>query len=253
MKPSVTCYATRGKSKAKRLCRAFAEGAGGQVVLGGERLLPGPAAFYGVPADLQRIYKQACGEGREYYFIDNAYFGAPEYFRITRGAEQHDGQGKAGPARWNRLGLPLRPWRRDGDDILIALQTPEFFALRGENRDVWLAGVRHELRAHSPRRVVVRDKPRPSDPEGFQRALDGAWALVTRSSNAAVQAIVRGIPAFVTHPCAARAMANRDLSRIETPVLPDGREQWAWNLAANQWTEAEMRDGTAWRDLHGAG
>jgi hypothetical protein len=35
---------------------------------------------------------------------------------------------------------------------------------------------------------------------------------------------------------------------IEKPVYPD-REKWLWSLAASQWNEQELVDGTLWRQL----
>jgi hypothetical protein len=82
--------------------------------------------------------------------------------------------------------------------------------------------------------------------------LVGAWALVTHSSNAAVEALLEGVPVFCTAPCAAYRMGRPDVAAIEAPALPDDREQWAWNLARAQWTLAEMKSGECWRDLQRA-
>jgi hypothetical protein len=71
------------------------------------------------------------------------------------------------------------------------------------------------------------------------------------TSNAAVDAVLAGVPVFCTSPCAAYRMGHADLSKIETPHFPPDREQWAWSLAANQWTLREMASGQCWRELMG--
>ena len=59
-----------------------------------------------------------------------------------------------------------------------------------------------------------------------------------------------GVPVFAAGPCAASTMALPDLTRIETPIYPDGRAAWAAALAGHQWTIDEMRAGLAWHALH---
>ena len=66
--------------------------------------------------------------------------------------------------------------------------------------------------------------------------LKDCHAVVVHSSNVAVDALLAGVPVFCTVPCAAYRMGYADLSKIESPLYPDDREQWAWNLADQQWT-----------------
>jgi hypothetical protein len=41
-------------------------------------------------------------------------------------------------------------------------------------------------------------------------------------------------------------VANKDLSKIETPELPD-RTQWVHDLGYKLWNEKEIRDGTVFK------
>lgn len=120
--------------------------------------------------------------------------------------------------------------------------------LHGFDAAAWLADVRAALSAHTDRPVRIRPK---SDRQKRPLAadLEGAHALVTCASNAAVEALCAGVPVFVTKPCAAAAMASGPLGRIETPDYPDGRDDWAACLAANQWTLQEIADGDCWRAI----
>jgi hypothetical protein len=106
------------------------------------------------------------------------------------------------------------------------------------------------LKASTDREIRVRTKEqRKAVP--FAQALQGAHAVVCWTSNAAVDALLAGFPVFCTAPCAAYRMGQTDLAKIECPFFPPDREQWARNLAANQWTLNEMTSGQCWRELMG--
>ena len=48
-------------------------------------------------------------------------------------------------------------------------------------------------------------------------------------------------------------MALNDLSRIESPWMPEGRQQWFHNLAWCQWNVTELSNGQMWRFLMAEG
>lgn len=87
----------------------------------------------------------------------------------------------------------------------------------------------------------------------MQMALaDDVFCLVTFSSIAAVEALLCGKPAITLGPNAAAPLCSQNLSDIDNPRIPtrDELEAWARCLSYCQFTEAEMRDGTAWRILN---
>ncbi|MFQ5774195.1 MAG: hypothetical protein ACE5GS_06745 [Kiloniellaceae bacterium] len=253
----VTCYPSAGKRKARKLCHAFAAGCAGRVAAVGEpRLHPGPAFFYGMTGHGLPLIEQCRREERDWYYADNAYyFGRGTHFRVTRNALMHDGSGRAGPARFERFGLEIKPWRRDGRHVVLATQSELFYRLHlGVERRVWTDVACSDIRRHTDRTIIVCDKPPPPWPGGhphpnFETALRDAWAVVSHSSSVMVKALLEGVPVFSLGPSMASRMASADVSSIEEPLYPNEREPWLWNLAANQWTRAEMRDGTCWRDL----
>ena len=243
-------YAT-SHPKSRMICEAFAAGCGWPIVPPAP-LRPGALFLYGALRGLMPTLKQAQNEKRDWLYCDNGYFrpGKNGYFRVTRDALQHDGSGDASPARWEWLGLEIKPWRKDGDHILICPPDEIYGQLWGLDHVKWLQDVLATLRSATDRRVVVRDRSKArSATEPFAKALQGAWALVTCSSNAAVEALLAGVPVFCTRPCAAYTMGRPNVAEIETPALPADRERWARVLAANQWTVLELRDGTCWREL----
>lgn len=227
---------------------AFARGCGGTVSDDPEELFPGPVALFGSPSRWP-ILRQAQAEGRDWYYIDHGYFGRKTYYRITKNAYQHDGLGSACPDRFKKFGRQVQPWRKTGSHILICPNSAIYFGLHGLDVDAWLANVTQQIRQHTDREIRVRWKTqqwtRPIDED-----LADCWAVVVFSSAAALDALIVGVPVFVLAPFAAGSrMGLSDLSRIEQPIYPEGREPFLWNLADQQWTVTEIYKGMAWNVL----
>lgn len=243
----LVAYPQPGKLKASLVCKAFAAGAGGRVVTTIPRqLLPGAAAFYGVRPDWLHLWNQAKAEGRDWFYIDNGYFGSGT-FRVARNAVQA-AQQQPDRRRLEALGVRIAPWRREGNHILVCPQSPEFMATVAGIRCDWPGDVTTMLRMVTDRPVRVRFK---GDATPLAADLAGCWCVVAWSSNAAVEAIRAGIPAIVMGESAAAPMAGSQLAQIHAPPTPDGREEWAAGLAASQWSLEEMKSGKAWGALHG--
>lgn len=84
----------------------------------------------------------------------------------------------------------------------------------------------------------------------LQEDLKDAHCVVTHMSAAANEALIAGVPVFVTGLCAASPLASGSLKEIEHPRYPSGREEWLAGLAGAQWTLDEFRRGIAWRALN---
>jgi hypothetical protein len=263
--PSVTCYPTPGKSKALKICEAFAEGARAwglpaEICLRPPRSLrPGAAVFYGVTIDTQHLWREAQSNGRHWYYADNSYFDCVRgtHFRVTRNALQATGQERPDFPRFEALqarGLTLKPWREEGEHIALIMQSDAFmrvlFGYKGAKE--WCDDVLSRLHVHTLREIRVRawDPDKRAQAATLDNAFKNAWALVTHTSAAANEAVLRGIPVFLTGPCAALAMGSSDLSRIAAPSLPWARTAWAAALAGLQWTIEEIASGVAWAALN---
>lgn len=243
----ITCYAEPSKAKSVRLIEAFAQGCGGNIASAwSPRLEPGAAAFYGMREKFAHLLKQAKDEGRHWYAIDNSWFDASRerYFRVGRNAMQSWSSRPSDGERLKALGVRVQPWRSDGKHVVVACQSDEYLRLVG--KPDWLGDVLRQLAERTARPVIVRTKgaTRPLADD-----LRDAWLLVAYSSAAAVEALMAGIPVVVTDEHCAAAPFGTMWGDVESPRRADGREEWAARLADSQWTEAELRDGTAWRAL----
>jgi hypothetical protein len=246
---SATCYPQPYKRKAIDVCRAFADGApGGRCVEHTPpNLLPGSAMFYGVRPAWQHLWGQAKAEGRDWYYADNGLIpSGGQFFRVAKNAVQAVVPGAIDWRRADALGIAIRPWRRAGRHVLLCLQSDEFMATVC-GQPVFNERIGEYIAAVTDRPVAIRRK---GDPAPIEAALRDAWCVVTWQSNAAVDAILAGVPAIVLGQSAAAPMAGTRLDEIEDPPARDGRAEWLATMAASQWTLGEMRAGDCWRALN---
>lgn len=235
------------------------EKAGGKIVKGdveGLRCLvrnePSIAPIVGCSPQLVPLISQWRRDGRRFIYWDRGYFRRvfatwlPRgqdggYYRWHLNAFQMRIVRDVPDDRWRALNIEVLPWQRQGDHIVIAAPTRTYARFHG-TRD-WIADTIDALARVTSRQLVIRDKEtkRP-----LQADLDGAHALVTHGSIAAVEAVVCGCPVFIHADSAAVHVGQTDLSRIEKPVYPD-RTAWLNSLAYCQFNESELCDGTLWK------
>lgn len=243
------CYQVATERTSPLWCEAFARGSGGRVS-DARRLedTDEPVALFG-SADLWPLLMDAQRSGRVWYYGDHCYLGDTfDHYRITRNGYQVDGLGgRPDFARLATFRIRARAWRRSGRHVLICLQGAGQYALFGTSLAEWLAGVLWALEPATDRMIRIRSR---KDRRPLRDDLRDCWAVVTWSSNAAVESLIAGVPVFVTAPWAASArMGSADLTTIERPRYPAGRETWLATLANSQWTLDEMRSGKAWAQL----
>lgn len=240
-----TTYIVPSEGTSPRFGQAFAAGCGGPLVPF-DRLMPGPLAMFGSP---QRwaLLQRAIAKGRDWYYGDHSYFGRGQFYRVTRNAYQHDGSGTATPGRFEAFGRPVRPWRKSGAHVLICPNSPVYFALFGLDVYAWVREVSSTLALYTTRPIRVRWKTQSTP---IASDLVNCWAVVTFTSAAGLDALIEGVPVITLSDIAATArMGSRSLAEVENPQRPDGREQFLWNLADQQWTLSEIRAGVAWQAL----
>lgn len=225
------------------------------------------AALDRLPADLVPIVgctpaltpliKRWRATGRLFAYWDRSYFrrvfatdlpvGADGgFYRWTINAFQMQAIRDVPPDRWKAAATPLWPWSKSGRHIVVAEPSPTY--QRFHEIEGWTARTVAEIKRHTDRPIVIRDKEMQRFGRKLHEDLKGAHCLVTHGSNAAVEAVIMGCPVVVHPDSAASLVGLTDIAGIEAPIYPD-REPWCWSLAYNQWSEREMTDGTLWRML----
>lgn len=162
------------------------------------------------------------------------------------------------PDRFRKLKVEVKPWRRDGEHIVLCAQVPWDASVDHVNHLEWLTQAVRKIQGNSTRQIRFRPHPLAKLPPipGCQYSTDpladdlrNAWAVVTFNSNAAVESAIQGIPVFAfDQGSMASKIANSEWLRLENPITPD-RCQWLNDLAYTQWTIEEMRKGIAWKHL----
>lgn len=143
--------------------------------------------------------------------------------------------------RWKESKISAEPWAKGGRHILIAAPTPTYSAFHRTER--WTDEIVDALARVTDRPLMIRGK---ESKRPLAEDLKGCHAIVAHASNAAVEAVILGCPAFVHGDSAAALLGNIDLAKIETPIYAD-RQPWLNSLAYCQYSEKELVDGTLWK------
>lgn len=178
-----------------------------------------------------------------------------------------------GEENWNNIrrhyNMDLAPWRQSGKHILVCLQRPKGWSMRGLNLMTWLDDTFNRIRQHSDRPIRLRWHP--GDWKNFPGDIDlkrfnatispqerhiaedlvSCWALVCHNSTPSSVAVIEGIPAFITDEpdyCQAGDVVNTDFSRLENPDMPD-RELWIRRLAQCHWSFDDVKSGRCWAHM----
>ena len=180
--------------------------------------------------------------GGHVLITENAWLG-PEakdrhLFALCRG--HHNGAGTWHVGDAPRYDWPVKPWRKDGDYILVLPQRGMGEKGVRQERD-WLPGAINRLSRLTNRPIRVHHHPgiRPHPPIDFS----DAWACVTWASGAGIKAIVAGIPVFHEFPQWIGAPAARlGLDNLEEPFL-GGRGPMLHRLSWATWSAEDIAKG----------
>ena len=169
-------------------------------------------------------------------------------------------------SRADSLGLVCKPWRSNGDFILICGQHDKSLQWQGMPRmSNWFLETYDEIRKHTERPILFRPHPRcrlehierglknvyrqqPTQILGtyddYDMGFDNVWATVSYSSNPGIHSVLAGVPAFVGTSSLAYDVANDIdfMHDIENPMMPE-RQQWLNDYAHTEYTIEEISQG----------
>jgi hypothetical protein len=242
--------------------------------------------FYGFDGSRSStIYKAYCDyqrEGKTCVYTDLGYFRQRatlgrygDYHRFTvsspeLGYSRHPTayfQRTKHPAdRVSQFGIRLDR-RKPGEYILLCGMSQKCSVFEGFEFEQWEREAVAKIRSVTDRPIHYRPKPNKLNrytslpgtvfappTQDIGAALRGAWATVSHHSNAGIDGLCLGVPAFVAEGVCV-PVGSTDLGLIENPPLPtdDERRQWLADIAYCQWNRAEMNSGAYWRHLKDEG
>ena len=174
--------------------------------------------------------------------------------------------------RWPLFEHTLKPWKQTGDNILILGQHDASEQWIGMPRmNLWFEQQIGQIRKHTNKPIQIRPHPRNPvsldvnryknvsiarpimdrntiDDTNFKDTLKNAWAVVNHSSNPAMEAVMNGIPVFVSESSLCYDVGNHSLEDINNPRMPD-RQHWANRLAYTEWFQDEIEKGLPWKKI----
>jgi len=167
-------------------------------------------------------------------------------------------------SQWHNVSL--KPWRSQGDHILILAQRPKGFNMFTDQDD-WLTTTVSKIRQYSQRPIMVRMHPgdgtkskqieklrkrfrkdiKISEHDDIRDALANCWCSVGYASTPNVVSVIEGVPVYVEEPNKswAKDVCFTDLSQIENPPTPD-RSEWIHKIANIHWSNDEVISGKLW-------
>ena len=230
--------------------------------------------FWGLAGNNISEIRKCMELNEEYYFVDTGYISKsihryPEpkildekrtYFRICKGSF-HTNKGKVNtPERLERLkqlgiDAEFKGWRDTGKHILLCPSSPTVtFQMNGITQDEWVEVAKREIRKHTDREIIFRNKPRPGNKwwnTDIKDDLKNCYALVTNYSLSAFDALLNYVPVFAEANSVMGPVTSRDISKIEKPLRPGRKtmEEWLKFVSENQFTLKEMASGKAYEIL----
>jgi len=208
-----------------------------------------------------KIIKRCWADQRQFYYMDSGYLGnRPSmanpngwkfWHRIVPNDLQHSAVADRPADRLQGLNIRIRPRQNHCRDILIVAPDEKPCTFYGITLDEWLKTTVDTIKQYTDRPIRMRERPASRQDRKTQRPeewLNDVHAIVTFNSTAATEAVLAGVPVFVTAPVnAARPVSNLNLQDIETPWFPDSDQvyKWACHLAYGQFHTTELANGTA--------
>lgn len=203
--------------------------------------------FWGFDDPILGKVAECMREGHPFLHLDHAYFKRGYEHGNVRVNFGHFHQTMILDVPGDRAEIArrrLEPWRRSGTHVVIVSPSERICRILSKLRGVpgnardWSRWAEMEVKRYTDRPVVVKEKG-----GSFLDTIKSAWAVVSLSSVAEVEAVVHGVPVFVTPDSPAAHVGLHDLSQIESPIYPD-REMWLRTLAYSQFHLSELADGT---------
>lgn len=141
-----------------------------------------------------------------------------------------------------------KPWRNDGEKIMVI--EPGTFSAKTFGVDIaqWKRDVEQEIRKHSDKPIVFREKLAKKSRKNLYRELldEDYHCIININSNAAIEAVWAGVPAITLGDHITNSITRNNISDINNLLKPH-LAVWLSMLSYSQFTNEELANGTAVR------
>lgn len=234
------------------------------------------ACTFGVKGKSKAILEDHRSVGRATLYLDKGYVrdkgegGHTLYTRVAVNAfhpTAYFNRIKRGPERFDSLSIKIRAkGPKPGGHVLFCGSSQKYCDFHGlGDATQYASKVLARIRKVTLKQLVYRPKPSwheavpiggaafSTGTSSIEDAMRGCHVMVTHGSNAALDAVLFGVPVIALDPDSPYALiaAAPDIDAIEDAVSPswDARYSWVQQLAWCQWTNAELASGEAWKAL----
>lgn len=179
--------------------------------------------------------------------------------------------GKTNLDKWQEFsswhGVSLKPWRTEGNHILLLCQRPKGWNMFAPSQELWMDETIAKIRQFTQRPIRIRMHPGDGNREAMIKKIQrqyndtitlstasniredliNCWASIGYNSTPNVVSAIEGIPVYVEDPVHSWAsdISFQDLSKIESPPLLD-RTAWSNKIANIHWSNKEVQQGLLW-------
>ena len=172
--------------------------------------------------------------------------------------------------RADELRLKVKPWRYDGDYILIAGQHDKSLQWQNMPRmSQWVMDTIENIQAHTDRPIIFRPHPRcrlesierqyknvyRQEPvhlsgtyDDFDMNFNNIYCTVSWTSNPGIHSVIEGVPAYTSTSSLAWDVSIKSLTNINNLPQLD-RQQWLNDYAHTEWTVEEISQGIPLKHL----
>lgn len=225
------------------------------------------AVFYGLAGGLRKVLEDYRAKGKKAVYIDLGYWNRRSrtrwdgFHKISVNDRHPTAYFQSTDQPMDRLraqNIRIESWRENRSAIVVAGMSAKAATASGFVPHAWERATIADLRKHTDRPIIYRPKPNwlgalpiagstMMKTESLPSILGQAYCVVAHHSNVAVDALLAGIPCVCDEGVA--SVLATPIDQIDAPIYPDGREQWAANVAYCQWSLDEMRKGAPWSHL----
>ena len=230
--------------------------------------------FWGLGANNIGLIRECERLGEEWWYVDVGYFTEQitrypkpiihdkdyTYFRIVKGGIHTQAgilsDGKRLDELTNKGIVGIYPgWAEGRKKILVCPSSPTVtYYINNISQEEWIDKTVKELKKHTKREIVVRNKPRPGNKwwnKPITEDLKDTYCLVTNMSLSAIDAVTNNVPAITDEKNVASSVTTTDLSMIETPYKPNVKaiREWMTVMSEHQFTLNEIGSGVAYEAL----